>query len=155
MKNKIKKGVSVIIPTFNRVKFLYPTLLCLMNQTVEETLEYEIVIVDSGEDETKSVVQKFQNSGKTSIVYKKIKKCKNRSLLRNIGADCANYFILCFLDNDILTPPDFIQTHFDEHERSPHTVVMGARRFLTEFNIYEFGEEKLLRDFNSTSSNPQ
>lgn len=148
MKNKIKKGVSVIIPTFNRVKFLYPTLLCLMNQTVEETLEYEIVIVDSGEDETKSVVQKFQNSGKTSIVYKKIKKCKNRSLLRNIGADCANYFILCFLDNDILTPPDFIQTHFDEHIKNEHTVLLGCRKSLLHFDIAQIGEEALQTNFN-------
>lgn len=148
MKNKIKKGVSVIIPTFNRVKFLYPTLLCLMNQTVEENLEYEIVIVDSGDDETESVVQRFQNSGKISIVYKKIKKCKNRSLLRNTGADCANYFILCFLDNDILVPPDFIQTHFDEHIKNEHTVLLGCRKSLLHFDIAQIGEEALQTNFN-------
>ena len=94
MKKEIQKGVSVIIPTFNRVKFLYPTLLCLANQKVEETLEFEIIIVDSGDDETEPVIRMFQNSGKLSIVYKKIKKCKNRSLLRNTGADCANYYIM-------------------------------------------------------------
>lgn len=154
MKKIIRKGVSVIIPTFNRVKYLYPTLLCLTNQKVSNTLEYEIIVVDSGDDETESVVRMFQNSGKVSIIYERIKKCKNRSLLRNTGAGLANYSILCFLDNDMLTPPEFIQTHFDEHERSPHTVVMGARRFLTEFNIYEFGEEKLLRDFNSLEELP-
>lgn len=149
MNKKIQKSVSVIIPTFNRVNYLYPTLLCLTNQSIEETLEYEIIIVDSGDDETESLVHMFQNKFNVSILYKKIKKCKNRSLLRNTGAELANCSILCFLDNDMLTPPDFIQTHFDEHKKNPNTVIMGVRRFLTEFNINEFGEEKLIRDFNS------
>lgn len=148
MKKLIKKGVSVIIPTFNRVKFLYPTLVCLSNQKVEETLEYEIIIIDSGDDETESVVKMFQNSGKVSIIYEKIKKCKNRSLLRNTGADFANYSILCFLDNDMLTPPDFIQRHFDEHNKNEHTVLLGCRKSLLHFDIAQLGEEALQTNFN-------
>ena len=62
MKKEIKKGVSVIIPTFNRVKFLYPTLVCLCNQKIEETLEYEIIIIDSGDDETEKIVNKINLS---------------------------------------------------------------------------------------------
>lgn len=148
MKKEIQKGVSVIIPTFNRVKFLYPTLLCLANQKVEETLEFEIIIVDSGDDETESVVRMFQNSGRVSIAYKKIKKCKNRSLLRNTGTELANYSILCFLDNDMLTPPDFIQTHFNEHKNNEHTVLLGCRKSLLHFDIAQIGEEALQTNFN-------
>lgn len=154
VKKEIKKGVSVIIPTFNRAKYLYPTLVCLVNQKVDVNLEYEIVIVDSGDDETEAMVKTIQNKGKTSITYKKIKNCKNRSLLRNTGADLANYSIICFLDNDMLTPPDFVQMHYIEHEKNPQTVIMGARRFLTEFKVFEFGEEKLVRDFNSLENLP-
>lgn len=154
MKKKCKKGISVIIPTFNRVKFLYSTLICLINQKIDVDCGYEVVIIDSGDDETELMVKMFQNSGQVSIIYKKIKKCKNRSLLRNVGAELANYTILCFLDNDMLTPPDFIQSHFNLHSESPHLVIMGARKFLTEFNIYEFGEEKLATNFTSLDSLP-
>ena len=113
MKKQVKKGISVIIPTFNRVKFLYSTLICLCNQKTEEALKYEIIIIDSGDDETESVVHMFQNNSTISIIYKKIQNCSNRSLLRNIGANISEYSILCFLDNDILVPPAFISTAFD------------------------------------------
>lgn len=148
MKKEIKKGISVIIPTFNRAKYLYSTLICLCNQQVNETLEYEIIIIDSGDDETESVVKMFQNSGRASIVYKRIKKCKNRSLLRNTGAKIAKYDILCFLDNDMLVPPDFIQRHYDEHHNTDNLVLMQCRRLLTQFDIQQIGEEALVKDFD-------
>ena len=148
MKKEIKKGVSVIIPTFNRVKFLYPTLVCLCNQKIEETLEYEIIIIDSGDDETEKIVNKIKNTGKISIIYKRIRKCKNRSLLRNTGAYLAKYSILCFLDNDILVPPNFIQTHFDEHIHYDHLVLLGCRKSLTHFDFAKLGEEALQKNFN-------
>lgn len=149
MSRKFKTGISIIIPTFNRAKFLYATLICLSNQKVQDNIEFEIIIVDSGNDESESVVNYFRMNGLKSLIYKKIKKSKNRALLRNIGTKISKYSILCFLDNDMLVPPNFIQTHFDEHKINKHTVLMGARRFLTEFEIFEFGEEKLQKNFNA------
>lgn len=153
-KKEYKKGISVIIPTFNRAKYLYSTLICLCNQQVNETLEYEIIIIDSGDDETESVVRMFQNGGRVSIIYKRIKKCKNRSLLRNTGAALAKYDILCFLDNDMLTPPEFIQRHYDEHQNNEHTVLLGCRKSLTYFDITQIGEEALQTNFNILNQLP-
>ncbi len=147
MKKESKKGVSVIIPTFNRTMFLYPTLICLNNQQVEEKISYEIIIVDSGSDDTELMINAFQSISKVPIIYKKIKKCKNRSLLRNTGAALANYSILCFLDNDMLTPPDFIQTHFDEHIKNMHLVLLGCRKNLIKFDFSQIGEEALQTDY--------
>lgn len=149
MKKSWEEGISVIIPTFNRVQYLYATLICLCNQKVVENVNYEIIVVDSGDDETESMVASLQKMNKVSIKYKKIKKCKNRSLLRNIGEKLSKYSLLCFLDNDMLVPPDFIEIHFYIHFKNPHTIVMGARRFLTEFDVFEFGEEKLATNFES------
>lgn len=81
-----KNGISVVIPTFNRTQYLYATLICLFNQKVAENVNYEIIVVDSGDDETDKIVQLFQNAKKVPIIYKKIKKCRNRSLVRNTGA---------------------------------------------------------------------
>ncbi len=134
MKKQVKKGISVIIPTFNRVKFLYSTLICLCNQKTEEALKYEIIIIDSGDDETESVVHMFQNNSTISIIYKKIQNCSNRSLLRNIGANISEYSILCFLDNDILVPPAFISTAFDVLVNNNNAVLMFYRKSLLEFD---------------------
>lgn len=141
------KGISVIIPTFNRSKFLYSTLICLCNQTINTDLEYEIIIIDSGNDNTETIVKSFQNNGQRPIIYKSINKCKNRSLLRNSGAEIAKYSTLVFLDNDMLTPPDFLQRHFDEHQQNPHTVLLGCRKSLLHFDIVQIGEEALQTNF--------
>ena len=58
-----------------------------------------------------------------------------------------HYSIVCFLDNDMLVPPNFIQQHYNLHKLNSHQVVMGARRFLTEFKLKEFGEETLIKNF--------
>ena len=147
-------GVSVIIPTFNRASYLYSTLICLCNQHITEGLEYEIIIVDSGNDDTERVVRMFQNGTNVHIVYKKIRKCRNRSLVRNTGANLARFDILCFLDNDMLTPPDFIQRHYDEHQKQKHLVVMGCRRSLTEFDICALGEDTLRNNFDILENLP-
>ena len=147
MKKIIKKGVSVIIPTFNRVKYLYPTLLCLTNQNVDNALEYEIVIVDSGDDETESVVRMFQNSGKVSIIYERISECKNRSLLRNIGAQISRYSYLLFIDNDMLVPPNYILEHYNTQMKEDNLIVCGRRKTLIDFNLSSIGNDILLNNF--------
>ena len=147
MKKSWEEGISVVIPTFNRAQYLYATLICLCNQKVAENVNYEIIVVDSGDDETDKIVQLFQNAKKVPIIYKKIKKCRNRSLVRNAGAELSNYSILCFLDNDRLTPPNFIQTHFEKHQEKEKLVLMQCRRMLTNFDINEIGQDVSARRF--------
>ena len=62
MKKSWEEGISVIIPTFNRVQYLYATLICLCNQKVVENVNYEIIVVDSGDDETESMVASLQKN---------------------------------------------------------------------------------------------
>lgn len=146
-KKNYKNGISVIIPTFNRAKYLYATLICLCNQK-ELPCDYEIIIIDSGSDDTEKVVYDFKNHQNVVIKYKRIQKCSNRSLLRNKGASLAKYSILCFLDNDMLVPPDFIKRHYKEHQKNDRLVLMQCRRLLTQFEIQQIGEEALINDFN-------
>lgn len=149
-----KHGISVIIPTFNRVKFLYSTLICLLNQRINENIKYEIIIIDSGSDATERLVNNFQSSYDIPIIYKRITKTNNRSLIRNEGVKLSSYDILCFLDNDMLVSPFFIQMHYNRHKTQHRLILIGTRRFLSEFDIVTYGEEALIDDFNSLSKLP-
>ena len=149
---KVLEGISVIIPTFNRAKYLYSTLICLCNQKYS-SCDYEIIIIDSGTDETYKIVNFFQNKFKVRIIYKKIKSCGNRSFIRNKGVKLSNYNILCFLDNDILTPPNFIKTHFLFHQEH-NAVLVGLRKSLTEFDLSNFGEENLIKNYQNLEKLP-
>lgn len=148
MFRKIKNGISIIIPTFNRAKYLYATLICLCSQKTERSFEYEIVIVDSGDDETEDVVEKIKQISIVHVIYKKISNCKNRSLLRNTGAKLSNYEILVFLDNDMLTPPDFVKNIFYLQNNNPKQITLGYRRCLTDFSLDAIGEETLKNNFS-------
>ena len=136
-----KSGVSVIIPTFNRASYLYTTLLLLLNQKTGGNLQYEILVIDSGSDDTDKVIDFFSSQRPGIITYRRIKNCRNRSLLRNTGAALSQYDVFIFLDNDILVPPDFIRTHYDRQKETGHLVLLGRRRSLTSFSIRDIGEE--------------
>jgi glycosyltransferase involved in cell wall biosynthesis len=143
-----KSGVSVIIPTFNRASYLYTTLLLLLNQQTGGNLQYEILVIDSGSDDTDKVIDFFSSQRPGIITYRRIKNCRNRSLLRNTGAALSQYDVFIFLDNDILVPPDFIRTHYDRQKETGHLVLLGRRRSLTSFSIRDIGEEALCTDFS-------
>ncbi len=150
---KSSKGISVIIPTFNRAKFLYATLVCLLNQDI--SIPYEILIIDSGNDkETPLIIKSIQNKGCRILNYYKIKNCKNRSLLRNTGAQKSQYDILCFLDNDILVPQNFLSNVNNYQAGTEKQVLLFLRRFLTDFDINCLGEEFLTQHFNELEKLP-
>lgn len=117
-----------------------------MNQ--KTNFDYEVIVVDSGNDETKSFIRKIKKNF-TGIIYKKVKFCRNRSLLRNIGVKISHGEILVFLDNDMLCCPGFLQRHYEAHKQKSNMVLMGLRKSLTNFDLCAFGEENLIENFSS------
>lgn len=144
--------VSIIIPTFNRLSYLKNTLICLQNQQTK--IQYEIIIVDSGTDNTIDYLKGIKKQNNRLINYKKIKHCKNRSLLRNKGARIAKGDLLIFIDNDMLVAPDFIEKIYNTYNNNPNIIVLGKRTSLTEFDINLFGKENLVKNFNKLFEYP-
>lgn len=128
-----KVDVSVIIPTYNRENILMPTISLLLNQQGVSGINYEIVIVDSGNDSTETTLK--DNFTDSRICYKKFASMKNRSFLRNMGADIANGEVLIFLDNDMMVTPEFIESHYNGHKDKKNIVLLGKRKSLCEFDL--------------------
>ncbi|MCF0125328.1 MAG: glycosyltransferase family 2 protein [Treponema sp.] len=150
---KSENGISVIIPTFNRQNYLYPTLLCLLNQEIKSNFDFEIIIVDSGTDTTNEMVALL--AGKTvRIRYKRIRNNTNRSLLRHCGAKLAKFEYLLFLDNDMLTPNSFLERFYYEFSKNKNCVLLGLRRLLTTFNFNFLGEDFLSYNFEELEKFP-
>lgn len=156
MKKRNKTGVvpelSVIIPTFQRAKILFPTLVCLTRQTLSPT-QYEVIIVDSGDDvETPTMMATF--FPQAPFRYHRISTCRNRSLLRNTGAQMARGKVLLFLDNDILTPVSFLERHLLAHQAQKRLIYLGARNLLSEFDPLKFTPSHLISRFEDLSLLP-
>ncbi len=91
-----KPFFSVIIPTFNRAKFIRQTIESVL---VQPFLDYEIIVVDDGStDNTDEIVLAIQDN---RIHYFK-KENAERAAARNFGAIKANGTYVNFLDSDDL-----------------------------------------------------
>jgi len=90
----VEVKVSVIIPTYNRAKFLEEAINSVLNQTYKD---FEIIVVDDGStDNTKEIIRKF---GEIIYIYQKN---KGVSSARNKGIKMSRGEYIAFLDSDDL-----------------------------------------------------
>ncbi|HIB49058.1 MAG TPA: glycosyltransferase family 2 protein [Flavobacteriaceae bacterium] len=100
--------VSIIIPTYNRAHLIGETLDSIRAQTYAH---WECIVVDDGStDETKLVLQKYQEQDARFIYVKRPEnRPKGGNAARNYGFEiCAGEFVQWF-DSDDLMHPDFLQ----------------------------------------------
>jgi glycosyltransferase involved in cell wall biosynthesis len=100
--------LSVIVPTWNRARLLQGTLDALAAQIVNDSLEWEIVVVDNdSRDETERVVASFSETTATPVRYV-VERRPGASNARNRGLLEARGAILAFTDDDVLPAPDWV-----------------------------------------------
>ena len=98
MVQKLNMLFSIILPTFNREKFLAKAIESVINQSHKN---WELIIVDDGSiDNTKDLVLSYQKK-QDRIIYI-YQKNSERSAARNNGIKKANGDWVCFLDSDDL-----------------------------------------------------
>jgi colanic acid/amylovoran biosynthesis glycosyltransferase len=103
---------SVIIPTYNRERFIGRAIKSVLQQTCTD---YELIVVDDGStDQTAKIVQSFGEQ--VRYVYQ-----KNRgpSEGRNKGITLARGKYIAFLDSDDLYLPDKLQKNKEFLEKHP------------------------------------
>jgi len=93
---------SVVIPTYNRDKFILNTLSTVFAQTYPH---YEVIVVDNAStDETIELLRPFANSGKIRLIQHDQNFERARS--RNTGMENARGDYLTFLDSDDFMRPN-------------------------------------------------
>ncbi len=114
--------VSVILPTYNRQKFIEEAIQSLLDQTYEN---FEVIIVDDGsEDKTEEVVRSFDDK---RIIYI-YQDNKGRSSARNLALSHAKGDYITFLDSDDLYYKEKIekQVYFLEKNKNFSMVYTSA-----------------------------
>jgi glycosyltransferase involved in cell wall biosynthesis len=111
---------SVVIPTYNNQNHLRVTIRHLLAQDVGPDAFEIIVVDDGGTDQTQSLLFQLmrQQPEKYNFKYLFFPRAQKRSMgdaqfragiARNLGVKNAVGEILCFLDSDIVTPPDYLR----------------------------------------------
>lgn len=89
------KGVSVIIPTYNREKVIARAIESVIDQSYSKL---EIIIIDDNStDNTEEIVKKITDR---RIVYKKLDRRRGPAYARNMGVKLAAYDLIAFQDSD-------------------------------------------------------
>jgi glycosyltransferase involved in cell wall biosynthesis len=100
--------VSVIIPTYNRAKFIQSAINSVLNQTFQD---YEIIIVDDGSiDNTESIVKRFSCE---NIKYIRHNGNKGEAESRNTGVKNSKTELIAFLDDDDEWLPEKLQAQIE------------------------------------------
>ena len=101
--------VSVIVCTFNRVKYLPICLGKLVNQTVSFS-EYEIIIIDNNStDESGAACELFINMHKKINVQYFLELQQGHTYSRNRGIAESKGEYLAFIDDDAFVEVDYIE----------------------------------------------
>jgi glycosyltransferase involved in cell wall biosynthesis len=134
---------SIIIPTYNRAKYLLSALQSILTQTFQD---FEIIIVDDGStDNTKESIHQILTGNANVYYYHKIN--EERSIARNYGISKASGSYISFLDSDDTLYSNHLKTAFELLNRN-HFPEIGHLGFEI---IDEYGKVLITRDnFDAT-----
>lgn len=120
---KSQFAISVIIPTYNRCKYLRYTLNSLVKQTLDKS-RFEVVIVDDGSsDDTFQMVKSYEGVLNFKYVYQ-VDEGYRAGSARNLGIRVADGTICLFIDSGILVKKDCLRYHLDCHEQHKKEVAI-------------------------------
>jgi glycosyltransferase involved in cell wall biosynthesis len=121
--------ISVIIPTYNRSKYLLKILTILKNNFLNFK-SFEIIICDSfSKDDTKLRVNVFKNNNSNlSVRYINILKNIN-SIKRNVGVRLAKGKYIIFLDDDCFPSHTFLRGYYNLLARNDKVIYCGSVKY--------------------------
>lgn len=98
--------ISAIIITHNRVEYLIKAIQSLLHQSLPKD-QYEIIVVDNcSTDHTRETVEKLSANNKVRYVFEPE---LGSSKSRNTGLQHARGTYVAFLDDDVITCPDWLE----------------------------------------------
>ncbi len=125
--NPLVPEISIVICTYNRALYLPQALESLYHQTVEKN-RYEVIVVNNNStDETASVCKTFiDNHSDGHFIYLN-ELNQGASFARNTGAAIAKAPLLCFMDDDAIAYPNYLELIIDFFKTYPDAGGLGGR----------------------------
>lgn len=120
-------GLSIIICTYNRQKFIGECLACLSRQTLAFQA-WEVIIVDNNStDHTGQMVKDFLAKNQQLPFRYVFENRKGLSFARNRGIEEAKGDIITFIDDDAEAVPGFAETVFNFMNQHADAAGAGGR----------------------------
>lgn len=130
--NNNDKKVSIVVPIYNREKFLDKCIKSLTNQTYKNV---EIILVDDGStDNSLEVCNNYaKNDNRIKVIHKENGGVQSA---RNRGIDEATGYYLCFTDADDYVSEKFIENFIKVYDSGNYEcVVCGFYKVDQDYNL--------------------
>lgn len=119
--------LSVVVCTYNRQKFIGACLQCLSVQTLAKQL-WEVVLVDNNStDNSAKIIKDFIASNTEMPAQYVFEGQQGLSFARNRGITEAKGKVIVYIDDDVETVPDYLQTIYQFFIAHPTAVGMGGK----------------------------
>ena len=110
--SNLKETISIIIPTYNREKYIFNSIKSILNQTF---FDIEIIIIDDcSNDNTDKIIKSIKDN---RIKYIKLKKRHGAPYARNLGIKLARGRFIAFQDSDDTYYFDKLEKQFKNLKR--------------------------------------
>ena len=142
----MKIDISVIIPSYNCLHYIFDCLESVFAQETEYS--YEVIVVDSSEEDiTPLLIEKFPD-----VIAVHSEKRAYPGTARNIGLKHVRGEVIAFTDTDCVVAPNWLQSIM-ESQKTGRAVVGGAVGNGTPWN--PVGTSEFLLEFNNFLGNKQ
>jgi glycosyltransferase involved in cell wall biosynthesis len=119
--------ISVVICTYNRALYIIDALESLHNQTLAGSLFEVIVVNNNSTDNTREVCENYLALHPENNFYYFNETQQGSSFARNQGAAHAASPLLCFMDDDAVANPDYLEKIIRFFEQYPDAGGLGGR----------------------------
>ena len=130
--------IQVIIPTYNRVKYLERTLNSVLNQSFDS---YEIIVVDAAStDGTKEYLERVQSPMVRVVRYE-----DNLGMFGNMNRALSHAdvkYVSIFHDDDIMAP-NFIEKQYELLSNNPKVVMAHTASYVIDEDDRIMGKHPL------------
>ena len=119
--------LSIIICSYNRASYISDALTSLYNQS-SELDNFEIIIVDNNSTDNTKEVYTIWRQTNTNGQFTFISETKQgASFARNTGATIAKGEWVCFMDDDAVATPNYVENILKHIQNKPDAVGFGGR----------------------------
>lgn len=119
--------VSVVICSYNRAAYIGGALDSLYQQTASKD-NFEVIVVDNNStDGTEQVVAKWRSENQDGHFHYSTETNQGASFARNTGAQLAKGAWLCFMDDDAIATPSYIENIIQHIHTKPEAIGFGGR----------------------------
>ena len=119
-------AIDIIIPNYNKAKYLNQCLDSIISQTYKNWKVY--LIDDNSKDNSMEIIQKYQNFDNINFFH--LKNNKGPSFCRNYGIEKSSSEFLAFMDSDDFWPKEKLEKQIN------HMIKNNYNFTYTDFNFF-------------------